>query len=339
MRGTEISYFPQYSTKENRTTNYFLLILKCVYEETPELFDELITSFIDDGLKSKVGISFKQQVVKKYNSDKDKTIPEGVIKQEPFTIFVETKNSDWFTKDQLKNHINALREEIGIKVLLALANFEHKDNEKFQEIEKYVEEINNDDNNQIIFKALSFEDVVSILDTLPIKSARLISIIDDFKVYLDEENYLPNWKYRLDVVNCARSMDSVINNNVYVCPEAIGAYKHNKCKYFGIYKDKAVKNIAEIVAIVDVYINDEMRVKWILNSDKSEKEIIDIAKEKLCIINEKYRPIQLFILKNFINTNFEKTSSGGMFGSKQYFEFHGVQNINDLAQKLQLEKW
>lgn len=333
--GSEITYFPSYTSKENRTTNYCLLILKMLYQESPALFEEFITSLVGEELKSKIGVSFVQQKVIKI-SDGKKTIPDGVIKQEPFTLYIETKNNDWFYKDQLKNHLEALSRDgaEGTKVLIALANFDNKEQDKFNDIRNYCSETYE---NKIILKEVSFEDLILQIEQLNLYSQNLKSIITDFKSYLEEHDLLPIWKYQLDVVNCARSMEEVIRNQVYTCPAPIGAYKHNKSKYFGIYKDKEVKYISEIRAVTEISEENSIKIKWNI-SETPDEEILEIAMSKLDKIPA-YRPIQMFILSSFMETSFKKETPGGMFGSKQYFRFANINNIKDLAEKLKVEKW
>ena len=42
----EVSFFPKYEQKENKVTNYTLLILRQIYNESPSLFQEFIVYII-----------------------------------------------------------------------------------------------------------------------------------------------------------------------------------------------------------------------------------------------------------------------------------------------------
>ena len=91
----EVGFFPKYEQKENRVTNYTLLVLKQLYNESPKLFEQFITSLVNDNENNiDVGVSFWQQ--KGFECDNGKSILDGVITQRGFTIFIETKLSDWF---------------------------------------------------------------------------------------------------------------------------------------------------------------------------------------------------------------------------------------------------
>lgn len=66
-----------------------------------------------------VGVSFKQQERRK------SSVPYGLINQKPFTIYIETKNYDWFYDEQLEKYLESLEKEtVGLKILIAFGNFE-----------------------------------------------------------------------------------------------------------------------------------------------------------------------------------------------------------------------
>ena len=121
-----VSLFSGYSQRENRTTNYCLLLLKMLYEENPKFLAEVMSTLVGEDLGGRIGVNFRQQ------ERKDLSVPDGLILQPAFTIYIETKNWDWFYHAQLEKHLAALNEESpGLKVLIALANFEIADQEKF----------------------------------------------------------------------------------------------------------------------------------------------------------------------------------------------------------------
>lgn len=333
---SEIGYFPKYSQKENQVTNYTLLVLKQLYTESPTLFQEFIEGLLaGEGKNINVGVSFAQQEC--YTCCAGKSIMDGVIKQEPFTIFVETKTSDWFYDNQLNRHIENLLNIQGQKVFLALANFDGLKNESkaFYDIkDKYK------DCKDLIIKNIEFEDFLSAIKELNVKSEMLINMIAEYELFLNNSDLLPTWKYRLDVVNCAVSEDDIKKYGVYICPEAKGAYKHVRSKYFGIYGSKKVDTIAEIKGVCEVDENQNVYASWFNNDMTTREELINIVKTK----NEAFpdfRPIQVFVLDNFRDgINFEKDSPGGMFGSKKYFNFDSqIRTIDDLADYIRNRPW
>lgn len=167
----EVGFFPKYEQKENRVTNYTLLVLRQLYNEIPNLFQEFISNLIkDDERNVDVGVRFWQQ--KGFECDNGKSILDGVITQSAFTIFVETKVSDWFYSKQLKTHLSNLIELDGKKIFLALSNF---DGQKSEVFEQFMNEYK--DNTDVIFAYFDFGNFIDILKNLKpnIKSEQLLS--------------------------------------------------------------------------------------------------------------------------------------------------------------------
>ena len=94
-----ISLFSGYSQGENRTTNYCLLLLKMLYEENPKFLAEVMTTLVGEELGEQIGVRFHQQV------HKGSSTPDGLILQPAFTVYIETKNWDWFYDAQLEQHL------------------------------------------------------------------------------------------------------------------------------------------------------------------------------------------------------------------------------------------
>lgn len=336
---TEVSFFPQYEQKENKVTNYTLLVLRQIYNESPNLFQSFIIDLLaDEGRNINIGVNFLQQVG--YSCERGNSIIDGVIQQLPFQIFIETKTTDWFYNDQLEHHIENLLNFNGQKIFIALANFDglKEESKAFDAIkEKYKDE------KDLIITKVEFEQLKYALENISdrIKSETLHNIIKEYEQFLDENNLLPTWKYRLDVVNCAVSKNDVINRKLYLCPEAKGAYKHARSKYFGIYENKNVNCIAEIKAVCmyDSKAKKNISISWFDSDNYKEEDIIKEATEK-----SKYcwdDGVQMFLLSDFKeNINFNKDSRGGMFGSKIYFNFdEKVKDINDLETLIKNKKW
>ena len=104
--------------------------------------------------------------------------------------------------------------------------------------------------------------------------------IEDFKLYLNEQDLLPGWKNWLDVVNCAQLPEEILDGNVYMCPATSGSYTHSRSLYLGMYKEKKVEKIAMIEGVVDIISENEEKLLW-NNSDKTDSEIINDFKGKV----------------------------------------------------------
>lgn len=327
----EISLFSGYSQKENRTTNYCLLVLKMMYEENPKFLGEVLSNLVDASLGDLVGVRFQQQQKRK------SSVPDGLIFQRPFAIYIETKNFDWFYDEQLANHLEALHADgPGAKVLLALGKFEALTDDRFEQIRRLCATTYQD----IYFGAVSFEDLLGAVRDAPTTSKNLSDAIADFEAYLDEQGLLPRWKTRLDVVNCSGRPREVIEGGTYLCPATGGAYNHKRSKFFGAYSQKAVRHVALIEAVVDVEGPDQATLKW-SNVKRPASELLDLARERHQQWRAGQYPIRVFLLGDRHKTHFEKESKGGMQTSKRYFDVgdHKPENAADLAKKLSQKKW
>jgi hypothetical protein len=329
--GENITLFTNYSSKENRTTNYCLLVLKLIYEYNINLFSEVLATLTNEEVGKLVGVNFLQQVKKEHS------IPDGLITQQSFSIYIETKNYDWFYDDQLERHLEALsKENYNTKILFAIGNFEQKEYRNFYTIKNICE---SKYKNKIFFWTLTFEDFLSSLKgkTLP---QYIDEAIADIESYFNEENLLPTWKHYLDVVNCASWPEEVLNKKAYICPASGGAYSHSRCKYFGMYKDKTVSKIALIEAVVDIEDPEKLSIKW-KNINEDDKKIKETAFHKARELRPDEYPVRVFLLKELFDTNFSKDTTGGMQNSKTYFDIAKLNpsSAQDLAEKLNGKTW
>lgn len=333
IMGREISIFADYHQKENSLTNYCGLLMKLLYEDSPRRFEELLSTLIATDTNIIVGPTFTQQ------TKKNKSIPDLAITQKSFSIFFETKLTDWFYEDQIDRHIEGFNQSSDTKILFLLSNFDNDDLD-----EQFKQEINKAKDRNIILQPLTFEDFVGSLEKV-CNSDYLGSLLEEFKIYLDRNGRLPKWKYLLDVVSCSGTMDE-INESVYMCPDTGGAYSHRRAKYFGAYASKKVENLFEIKAIVVIEKNlEDAKLKW-SNSNAKKESLIQEAKEKLQkwqrrVDENKSVPLQVFLLDKREKTDFKKETSGGMLQSKKYFWDIATDcnNSKELALKLKGRTW
>lgn len=331
--GREISLFADYHQKENSLTNYCGLLMKMLYEDSPRKFEELLATLLKTDTNIIVGPTFTQQ------TKTVKSIPDLAITQKSFSVFFETKTTDWFYEDQINRHIAGFNQTADDKILFLLSNFENDNLE-----EQFAKEINEAKKHKIILQPLTFEDFVGSLEQV-CNSEYLKNLLDEFKLYLDKNGRLPKWKYLLDVVSCSGTLEE-IEQGVYMCPDTGGAYSHRRAKYFGPYSSKKVADIFEINAIVVIEKNlGEAKIKW-KNKNIKDETLIEQAKQKLQnwqwrIDENKSVPLQVFLLDNRQETNFVKETSGGMLQSKKYFWDIATdcENSQELAEKLRDKNW
>ncbi len=330
--GKPISLFSGYSQRENRTTNYCLLVLKLLYEENPRYLAEVFSTLLGEDIGDHVGVTFRQQ------EKKNSSVPDGLIVQKSLTIFLETKNFDWFYDEQLERHLAGLEQSSpGLKILIALGSFEDGDNSRFAQVEALCKEKYH---GEIRFAALTFEDFIGALQ-LPHLPKTLVDTVSELRAYLDEEGLLPSWRELLDVVNCKKSYEEILATHIYLCPARGGAYSHARCGFFGMYRNKRVDRIADILAVVDVESESSVIMKWKNDQNHKDQTLKNTAIENVRRRWTSDDPARVFLLGEFFETEFIKDSRNGMQGSKQYFNVAhlGVQTAQDLAQVLQGKTW
>lgn len=331
--GREISLFADYHQKENALTNYCGLLMKILYEDGPKKFEELLVTLLKTDTNIIVGPSFTQQ------TKTIKSVPDLAITQRSFSVFFETKTTNWFYDDQINRHIASFNHSTDNKILFLLSNFDGNNLE-----EEFADQISKAKKNNVILQPISFEDFIGSLEQV-CSSDYLIGLLDEFKLYLDRNDLLPKWKYLLDVVNCTGSLEE-IDQGVYICPDTGGAYSHRRAKYFGPYSSKRVSSIFEIIAVVVIGKNmEDAKIKWQNKDTKKEILIYDaiqkFKKWQMRIDENKSVPLQVFLLDNKHETNFIKETSGGMLQSKKYFWdiANDCKNSQDLADKLKNKTW
>src|SRR5690554_493267 len=118
--GREISLFADYHQKENSLTNYCGLLMKMLYEDSPKKFEELLATLLKTDTNIIVGPTFTQQ------TKTVKSIPDLAITQKSFSVFFETKTTDWFYEDQINRHIAGFNQTADDKILFLLSNLDRK---------------------------------------------------------------------------------------------------------------------------------------------------------------------------------------------------------------------
>jgi hypothetical protein len=335
----EISLFTDYHKEEDRVTNYFGLLLKMLYEESPGLFYEVVATLIDDRAFPPLLPLFEQQ----YKTASSR--PDMCITQQDFSIWFENKTTDWFDDGQLVRHLEELKKLPGDnknKILVLLCG-EQVDEDKLLRFSENEQEIK--------IAQISYESIVSTIENVLKKQNYVLgntfkSFLNEFDTYLSQ--YIPDWENTLDVINCSGSFPLVLDNNVYACPNTGGHYSHRRCRYFGTYKNKETKYVAEIDGIVythfdaDSNISLEIQYDNIKNSDdlkKRAQKYLDKFDDRSW---EKTNEIRMFILSDLVEVSvpFRKDSKGGLFGNKVYFSLDKeISTSEELSAYLSGKNW
>lgn len=344
------SFFTTYDQKENRVTNYCLLMLNQLYNYSPLLFNQILSNLTDE---LNFGVNFYQQ--QGINTKKGKQIADGIISQEPITIYVETKNFDWFYNNQIEGYLENLKNKNGKKFLLLLSNFDNtmeKINNRKNEIEQKYE------NDEIHIYPINFIDLYQEILHISnnIQNDMFIYMLNDFETFLLHENLLPIWKYRLDVVRTGTTMSENLKHNCYSCPFDNGTWKHKQAKYMGLLaQGKILKTIAEIDGVVDITKdNDSSKLHIDIEYSNIEDKISLINRARNIMTDMNYygqkelekKGLRLFLLSKItpLSKGFEKDSLGGRLPGKKYINLaknwnNKPENISDVVNLIDGSRW
>lgn len=334
----EISLFSGYSQKENLVSNYTGLLFKLIYEENPELFEELIQEIFPT---ISIGPKFSQQ------SKARESVFDLVVEQEPFSVVIETKLSDWFYDNQLTRHLNGMKEKYKYQnvFLLLLSNFspveQLKYDKRFPEAEKIAK------GNGITIQQLSFESLIELLKELNL-SAMLERFVKEYEELLIEKNLIATWKNEMMALAVGDTIELNTKFNIYYCPRG----KRGLFQYLGLYSNKNISRIGKVKKIVDITLIDGKLESEVFYSENGENllreeeikitEMIEEAKKVKHYVSEGHR---FYIVEEFKASNYEKISSGGMQSAKRFnlLEILGDKfsnkDLSGIIEKLNKLKW
>ena len=120
------------------------------------------------------------------------------------------------------------------------------------------------------------------------------------------------WSSRLLVVNAARTFHPVKNSRCYLSPDTGGSYKYSRAAYIGLYKDKTVRCVGEILGKVIVSEKgSEPIIDWINDEEIPEDTLTELARVQIEQRWETY-PVKALVIGQLYDTELIKDSKGGM---------------------------
>jgi hypothetical protein len=311
MAGQDISLFPRYSQQENRTTNYTLLLLRLLYEESPALYEDFLRRLLPDANVATLP-RFTQQ-----EKAKGGGVLDGVISQPSYTVFVEAKRTDAFDDDQMKRHLKALIERTGdVRVLLALSSFSNGDQQalatQYQALaDSIVRKRGGKAGGRVTVAAKSFADLLAALPRLGLETS-FARTLREYEAYLNAEGLLSSWRTLLDVVPVGKWPHQFTGQLVYSCPTKGAAFVHKRSAYLGRYLKGRVTHVAPIQAMVRVPRKGTAKVVWHNDPHGVDEELIVTARERAVAawggIDE---DLHVFVLGEPQDTDFVKDTPGG----------------------------
>lgn len=136
--------------------------------------------------------------------------------------------------------------------------------------------------------------------------------------------------YDLFAVTTGLSYEYILKTNIYCC-------KTERCRkicdYLGLYKDKSIVKIAEINKIIEAeYVNDKVSATLVKGYEITDNDISKIRKymeESIKLFGSDIgkQKHKYFFADKFYDTDFKKTSSGGIMEHK-YFDLRYELNLD-----------
>ena len=312
-----VSYFPPYSQEENVVTNTVLLLLSHVHRLAPGIFSNLLTTITED--EYAVGPTFHNQVRVQGGSG----IPDALIQQAPFEIYVETKLGGGLAADQIAAHLTTIKKNEtapGSSILIGLTGTAI-DQALYNELRDLGK------SNGVRFCATTFSEIADILENASADfRIDLNFILEEYRAFIQERGLVPVSENKLLINPCGESYAQNKLHHIY--HDQPGRSKVF-CKYLGIYKEKSVLLIGKVLAVVNariegnrVVITENHQLSWTRGEPhqptKEELNRILGIVDGSDYYNLRHEETRYYIVDRFVETNFRKTSKHGILGHRYF---------------------
>lgn len=334
---TEISHFQTYSKGEDVITNNCLLALRHFYEIDPTKLDNILKKILDVD-EIGLGVTFKQQVYIHGKADKNKSILDGFVGQEPFRIYIETKKGGALNYGQIERHIENIsnlwakpRESNSylLGLVKGLENPEHS--RQIEKIEKIAKK------KGIHFIRTTFARLLGVMEGsiegYKDYDPKLQKVVSDFQGFLMNEKLLPS--NALLSLGSQITMEANRQTGVYYEPIE-SADLPSDIKFIGLYGNKVIHHVGTL---------DKRNLPY-NDASKDEQKRID---ECLRLTGHKFKKRLKFHLtkKNndneyFCKTEFTKAYDGPQPNRRRYFwgkEITECKSAEELAEFLRGRKY
>lgn len=336
---SEVRYFPRYSQRENIVTNNTLLLFRRLYEVSRDAFARFIGRLgaEDDEaaqeveqIAAAIGLNFAQQM------GTGKSIVDGWIEQRPLKIAIETKLDSGFWMNQLVRHSQVLREHPRNRLLLLL-NPTRLINPSIEDVRKQIPEAT--------VLHVTFTDIVAAAnECFAAHGVSIKSEITEFEHFCAETGLLPIDGFRMFAPPCKASFEENMNYRLYY-NSATTFFRGSQ--YLGVYDRKAVRAIGHIArrVVCDVDLENgtvEVQSGEPLSEDE-ERRVIATVESSRRRGWDLTRNHQWFLCDDWAETNFRKTSKGGI-RRQRYFDLRKIfgepiPDMKTVAARLREEVW
>lgn len=335
---SDIHYFPRYSQPENVVTNNTLLLLLRLREYNRFKFEKFMEKLCGDQdvQLASSWLRFQQQ------KGTGKSVVDGFIAQDSVKIAVETKLTETFDPEQLKNHLAAFGTEQHKLLILLSPSVAEIAGQQLASVRDRAKP----ENIQVVHT--SFEDIVEkARSCLSPHDEEMVALIDDYEAFCSDLNLLPTDQYTMFVPPCGQSFEDNEEFRLYYCP---ATWSRRNARYLGVYSEKRVRAIGQIAKVVPCEVDSGTRKVTVIADatemlTKDEEERVLGATEKAHSYGWDLSTGHKFYLCDAMQeTDFRKTSPGGIWGHR-YFDLEEVlggkipDNLSELAERLRRLTW
>ena len=326
---SQIHYFQRYSSKENTVTNNTLQLLARLYSYSPLKASEFLTDLTGEPIE--IGIEINQQERAK------QSIPDGQVIQRGFKILVESKVDAFPDIKQLLKHVKTFSGK-DQKILLLLTR-EPLGADKIQRIKREIS------SREIIFSNITYEDICKKAKKLfEAYEREMRDLVDDYEEYCNDTDLFDQSKYYMRIVPCGQSLEINKRHGIYFHPSNRGYTKH---RFLGIYKEKVVQAIWKIDSVFDVnYRNGKLQKTLVegRNTNDYDKKLVAIIRDAKMECGYNVEVEHRFFCGEPIETNYEKSSSGGIWGPcfvnlKEVLGDFNDEDVEGIAQGIRGMTW
>jgi hypothetical protein len=333
---SEIRYFQRYSQKENVVTNNTLSFLYKLYLHSRTKFENVLNGLEENAPEISVGPRFNQQI------GKGRSIIDGLLRQESFTIAIETKLYGKYDEPQLKRHYEHLRES-DIGILIAIAK-----NKPSDELVTRTRAFFSVQDPSAHFYPTTFEDLILAVEAeLNPHDQEMVLILEDYRAFCEENDLIDFQDRTLLAVPAGHSLQENLATGIYY--ESTSRNHSRGFDYLGLYHSRALRLVGKIEVIVETtYEHGQLKVSQEIRGKASAKQREDIASliEGTKTGYGLHEKIRFYLVDAFTPTIYQKNSPGPLRG-KKYFHLDQLPDVDfttdlsgpQLAAQLDQKQW
>ena len=158
---------------------------------------------------------------------------------------------------------------------------------------------------------------------------------------ITEYEQFSGWENNLLLVNTTKSLEIVKESMIYLSPNKSGNYKLRRSKFIGLYQDKSIKFIGEIIGKVTFRNENSKGWVWWKNVDIDEKELVKKTYSRVHFDDRsdwvEPFPVQAIVFRNIMPVDFK--TEGRMQNNNRVFPVKGANNIDELFELINGKTW